>query len=264
LETSPKRRLIFETLLKGGVKVRKSSPAFAITHAKSMIINEDIGYITAINLTQNADVTRDFGVVTTEPKIVQEMIKVFDSDYANSESVNASTPVVTEPHLLWSPVNAQAKLVNLILSAKSESDVVATVENLNDPEIQKAFITASARGAKVRIIVPECDKNKNPVYNYKYLAELNEKGVEARVMPYPETSSQPYMHSKMISVDENAAYIGSVNFSSHSTLQSRELGIIFSDVEAIRRIRRLFEEDWKVARAPKNPPPAFCPKAHFT
>jgi phosphatidylserine/phosphatidylglycerophosphate/cardiolipin synthase-like enzyme len=260
LETNAKRKLIFEALLKGGVKVRKSSPAFSITHAKSMIINQDLAYITAINLTTKADVTRDFGIVTTEPHIIRDMITVFDSDYANSASANATTPHVSEPRLLWSPINAQAKLVGLILSATPKSDVVATVENLNDPEIQKAFVAISARGARVRLIVPECDRNKDPVYNYRYLADFAERGIEVRVMPYPESPSEPYMHSKMISVDESQTYIGSVNFSTHSTLQSRELGIIFSDPEPIRRIRSIFEDDWRLAHAPSTPPPNFCPR----
>jgi phosphatidylserine/phosphatidylglycerophosphate/cardiolipin synthase-like enzyme len=65
---------------------------------------------------------------------------------------------------------------------------------------------------------------------------MNAKGVKVCVMPAPESASQSSMQSKMIIVEGKAALVGSVNFSSHSTLASRELGVIFADADPIAQM----------------------------
>jgi phosphatidylserine/phosphatidylglycerophosphate/cardiolipin synthase-like enzyme len=144
----------------------------------------------------------------------------------------------------------------LILSAKRS--VVSTVENLGDPVIMNAFMTVAKRGVGVRIIVPMCDKNPIPTYNYQFFGALAAGKVNVRVMPFPATATQPYMHSKMILVDNTYAYVGSVNFSVNSTQHARELGIIFGIQNFSNQISRIFEQDWSQSVVP-GAPPTQCP-----
>jgi len=104
-----------------------------------------------------------------------------------------------------------------------------------------------------------CDKNPNPLLNYPPLERLARAGVEVRVMITPESQSHPYMHSKMILVDGERAYLGSVNFSFNSTTRARELGIIFSRASIAKEIGRIFKADWAVSVDPPDPPPWNCP-----
>lgn len=242
---APNFKLGFEKLKAGGVDVRESTSAFSISHQKSMSINNSEAFITAINLTKLPETTRDFGLIIHDVAVITEINTVFEQDWANAMNNQGITPIVNDPHLLWSPVNSLGKLVNFISSAKKS--LIVNVENLGASEIQKALIAAAKRGVSVRIIVPMCSKNVDPKLNYPFLKELSSGLVQARIMPEPETVAQPYMHSKMMIADGTIAYVGSVNFSKNSTTKARELGIIFSETKPIQEIIALFEQDWKVS-----------------
>jgi cardiolipin synthase A/B len=240
------------------VQIRGSSPAFKITHEKAMIVDGSQAFITAINLTGAYATTRDFGLIVNDPAIVQEMSSVFQADWKNAELGIGTTPALKQPNLVWSPVDSEDRLAALVSSASKT--VIATVENLGDPKMMTAFEDAAAKGATVRIIVPMCDQNVKPLYDYIFLSRLTAKGIQAKVMPYPPSSSQPYMHSKMILVDGQRLYIGSINFSTNSMTQARELGIIISpSMEIKNTVQDAFDYDWTAAAAIPAQPPDFCP-----
>jgi cardiolipin synthase len=142
---------------------------------------------------------------------------------------------------------------------RAQHAVILTVENLGDPAFLTALATAAQRGVTVRVIVPMCDKNPNPLYNYQFLTKLASVGVQARVMPSPATPTTPYMHGKMITVDGHVSYIGSVNFSINSMEHARELGIVLSNADVVTNIEKVFEQDWAVSVS-SSLPPNECPK----
>jgi phosphatidylserine/phosphatidylglycerophosphate/cardiolipin synthase-like enzyme len=244
----------FEKLHGGGVDIRASSPGFSLTHVKAMVVDGQVAFVTAINLTKDADRTRDLGVVTQQSDVVAEVDAIFAADWQNAETQGSDTPALHVPSLVVSPVSSRGKLVALIESARRE--LLVTVENLGDPEIERALTGALHRHVGVRMIVPLCDKNPNPLYNLPAARQLADAGADVRVMPAPETPEQPYMHSKMILADGQTAYVGSVNFSTNSTTKARELGIIFANAAASAQIRALFDADFAHAIAP--PADAKC------
>lgn len=262
LERSKGFQKAAQRLIDGKVQVRPSSPAFSLTHAKSMLVDDRLAFITAINLTRGADRTRDFGITTEDPGILAEMKQVFQSDWSNFENKNAVALDLKNPHLVWSPVNSLVKIKNLLGSVSRGGKIAVQVENLGDSQIQNTLANAVTLGAEVRLLVPECDKNSDPLFNYDFMDQLKAKGVQVRVMPAPESPLHPYMHSKLILVDGKTAYTGSINFSRNSTSSARELGVIFTDAKAVAEMQSLFERDWKVSVEPKNPRPDFCPKMH--
>ncbi|AZZ37029.1 hypothetical protein CIK05_09565 [Bdellovibrio sp. qaytius] len=237
----------FEKLKAAGVDVRASTSAFTITHSKAMVINTSEAFITAINLTKLTEITRDFGLIVHDTAVIGEVINVFEQDWQNASSQQGITPQVSELHLVLSPVNSLAKLVNLISSAKKSLSV--QVENLGHAQIQSAFIAAAKKGIIVRVLVPMCSKGGSAKLNFPYLKELAAGGVQTKVMPTPESIEHPYMHSKMVIADGVVSYIGSVNFSKNSTTYARELGILFSEIEPIKTMSGIFEKDWASAIA---------------
>ncbi len=242
-----------DALRAGGASVRPSTAAFSITHEKAMAIDKATAFVTAINLTRDAASTRDFGVITRAPGVVADIEALFDADWANAAGSGSVTPVQHEPSLVVSPTSSRAKLVGLVASA--QRDVIATVENLGDPSIANALIDDAKRGVRVRLIVPLCDKNPDPLYNLAPARRLADAGVLVRMMPAPPNgydAAHPYMHSKMIQVDAVATYVGSENFSINSLAKARELGLVFANPPAAQAIGSAFEADWTAA----TPPPA--------
>ena len=248
---------IFSILTSGGVNIRKSSTCFSITHEKSMIIDQKSAFITSINLTRTTSETRDFGVITTDKEIIKEMESVFLADWENAVKNTCYTPPVKNPLLIWSPVNAETKLIALIHTAQDSLSL--TVENLGNQKIEQALNEMASHGVEVKLIVPQCDRNKNPFYNYPFIKILSMANVQVKVMPHPSGVQYPYMHSKMILVDKRIAYIGSINFSNNSMLKARELGIIFSGEKTINKISEEFDRDWSVSITPVPLKFDFCP-----
>jgi phosphatidylserine/phosphatidylglycerophosphate/cardiolipin synthase-like enzyme len=247
----------FKKLLAGGVEVRKSSARFSLTHAKAMVIDGRRAFIMSLNLAGGAASMRDYGVVTQDPSIVAAVAQVFETDWANAGNDAGDSPGVSDPRLVLSPVNSESRLQELIGSAKRE--LIVTVENLGDPVIQEALIRAARRGVAVRLIVPMCGLSDDPLRNYPFMDALKQGGVLARVMPYPATPRQPYMHAKMMVADGRRAYVGSANYSVNSTRLARELGLLFSEPKLIAVLSAAFAEDWQAAVDVPVPPPAFCP-----
>jgi phosphatidylserine/phosphatidylglycerophosphate/cardiolipin synthase-like enzyme len=246
----------YEALRAGGVDVRPSSPGFSLTHIKAMVVDAKTVFVTAINLTRDADKTRDLGIVTRTPEVVAEVAQLFATDWDNAAQHGHVTPALHAGSLVVSPVSARPKLIALIESAHKE--LLVTVENLGDPMIDDAIAAAVRRHVTVRVVVPLCDKNPNPLYNLPAAQQLVAAGADVRMMPAPETPETPYMHSKMILADGETAYVGSVNFSVNSTTKARELGVIFANPPAAAKIRELFDADYAHAVPPPEGTPDSC------
>jgi phosphatidylserine/phosphatidylglycerophosphate/cardiolipin synthase-like enzyme len=257
LETKKFERVAAK-LRAGHVEVRGSSPQFSITHVKAMVIDGATAFITAINLTKDVGTTRDFGVVTKAKGVVADVAALFAADWDNAAGGGNTTPAIHEPSLVVSPVSSRERLIGLIASAKR--DLAVTVENLGDPAIRDALLAAVKRHVAVKLIVPMCDKNADPLHNFDPTDKLAAGGVTVRMMPQPETVDTPYMHSKMILADGTNAYVGSINFSTNSTTKARELGIIFANPAAATAIRTAFDADWQHATPPPATRPTDCPK----
>lgn len=251
-----KYKEVFDLLQAGGVQVRGSSPAFSITHEKTMVVDSKRAFITTINLVKTYKMTRDYGVITSDPGIVAEMDSVFTADWKNSENDGAYTPELSNPNLVWSPINASSRLIDLIDSA--QKTIIAEVENLGHQQVMRAFTRAVARGVSVRLVLPMCGYGTDPVANLPAAQELVEGGVQVNHMPAPPSGAKPFIHAKMIQVDGETQYIGSTNFSYNSLEKAREVGIIFTQENIADQVEQAFESDWQ-ASVPVTKETPICP-----
>ncbi len=259
-KNADKSSAVVQRLVDHGVTVTRASTGFSIMHAKALIIDDTHAMIMSLNLTRPYDHTRDYAIVTDDAGVLDEMIRVFDADVANAAHQTTNTPALASSALVWSPVNAEARLVSLVDSA--QHTIAATTENLGEHAMQDAFVRAAKRGVEVRILTPLCDLGGDPYHNVKPVLELEKKNVDARVMPPPSTREQPYMHAKMIIVDGVRAFVGSINLSENSMKRARELGIVIEDRPAITAFRAAFEADWRFAAPPPEKPDGSC--AHLS
>ena len=59
----------------------------------------------------------------------------------------------------------------------------------------------------------------------------------------------PYIHAKMLLVDRDRGYVGSVNATENSIDRNREVGVLWQDAAIAQRIGAAFDADWAKARA---------------
>jgi phosphatidylserine/phosphatidylglycerophosphate/cardiolipin synthase-like enzyme len=257
------------TLLDGGVKVTPSSTGFSISHCKSMVIDGTTTMIGSINLIYTYDTTRDFAVVTEDPSIAAEFEAVFHQDLANAASSGTATPTLTNPYLLWSPVNSQAGILALIDSATKTIEL--DTENLSTSAktgVLAALEAAAARGVTVRVLSPECDLGTSN-FNFAATTTLDGLGVDARLMPYAsptvyESVAVPYIHAKMVIADQARAFVGSENLSVNSLQDAREVGIVFTDEKAIAAFEADFNQDFALGVLPPDAAAACPPEPSLT
>ena len=57
--------------------------------------------------------------------------------------------------------------------------------------------------------------------------------------------ANPYIHAKMILIDDTYLLVGSMNMSDTSLNKNREIGIILMQPEHIRYFNAVFAKDWK-------------------
>lgn len=259
LSKNLKAQNIVTELEQAGVQVKKSSNKFSITHAKSLVIDNKVAFITTINLVTTSRKTRDFGLITQDPDLISEIHSVFNADWSNADNNGDFTPSLTQPRLVWSPINSTQKLKELILSAQFTIDL--EVENFGDREIQEALIARAIAGVQVRTLTPGCVPGDNPLRNRQYLEALGASGIQNRVMAAISDPLHPYMHAKMMVVDNKTFYIGSENFSYNSLKRARELGIITDNDELAAQLENVFAQDWQVSVSPDQVTKEDCDEA---
>jgi cardiolipin synthase len=219
-----------------GVTTEWSDPSFALTHEKSITIDGSETFVLSQNLTASAfSKNREYDILDTNPPDVTEVRTIFIDDW---ERKSFAPP--QNSNLIESPDNSRAALATLINGATDSID--AETEDIDDNQLIQD-LSDKAKTLKVRLIVPTISQLES---NKTALQELSSAGVQVR------TISSPYMHAKMILSDENKAYIGSINFSTQSMDENRELGIIFTQADDLQTLNATFETDWDRATPFQN------------
>jgi phosphatidylserine/phosphatidylglycerophosphate/cardiolipin synthase-like enzyme len=217
----------------GGVGVVWSSTAFTYTHQKTITINNDESLILSGNLTSEwYTTTRDYGVFDSDANDVAAIVAVFNADYKHS----SITPSDGD-NLLWSPTTAQSRLVSLVESATTSIDVEE--EEFSDTALINALVDDAENGVTVRVVV------EDPSDYSSEIKKLDSAGAE--VVGYPESAAL-YIHAKAIVVDygqsDAKVEVGSMNWTSNSLGDNRELGIILSDTAAETVVENQFDADF--------------------
>ena len=220
-----------EELLSKDIKVAWSNPEFALTHEKAIIIDANTAFILSQNLTAASFTkNREFDVIDKNISDVTEIRNIFLADWSR-ESFKP-----TDTDLIESPDNSRVVLEALIRQAKMEIDI--EVEVIGDINIIN-LLKEKAKVIPVKLILPTIKQISS---NSKTINELSQNNVQVKTM------TNPYVHGKTIIVDNRNAYIGSINFSSQSLDENRELGIILSDENALTMLENTFEHDWSNAQ----------------
>ena len=98
-----------------GVEVRDSNPEFALTHQKSMVIDDETGFVESLNWeTRDLTETRDYAVVDHHALEVAEMLRCFEADW---DADRSSSPTRSRA-LIWCPNNGRERIAAFIDAAQ--------------------------------------------------------------------------------------------------------------------------------------------------
>ena len=219
------------TLNANNIQTEWSDPAFTLTHEKAIVIDNNEALILSQNLTGSSFTkNREYDVFDTNPSDVQEVRTIFIDDWERKSF--SPTP---DDNIIESPNDSRAGITTLLTNAQKSIDL--ETEDINDSAVIN-LLSEKAKTMPVRLLVPTLKQLSS---NQKALQELSTAGVQVK------TISSPYMHAKMIVTDDAKAYVGSINFSTQSMDENRELGIILTQQDSIQKLETTFAGDWDKA-----------------
>jgi phosphatidylserine/phosphatidylglycerophosphate/cardiolipin synthase-like enzyme len=216
-------------LIEHNILVTWTNPGYSLTHEKSIVIDSHEVFIMNQNLTTSSfSKNREYDILDRNPKDVTVVRNIFIKDW---EREGYYPPSATS--LVISPINSRKILTSLIKRPGKYLDL--EFEEIEDPSIIDLIANVAKEG-KVRVIVPPLSKLD---VNSKAVNEIRSAGGAVRFL------NSPYPHAKLIISDGRIAYVGSINLSTQSMDENRELGIILSNPQILGKLNHTFESDWQ-------------------
>jgi cardiolipin synthase A/B len=227
-------RQVIDSLRAHGVSVVWSNPRFAITHQKTMVVDQKTAYIMTFNFTRSQG-ARNFAIQTNDSAVIAEIERVFSADW-NRQRVTESNA-----RLVWSPMQSEHKIDELIRSAKHQIQIYN--QEFGSYAMMKAMESDVARGVKVQLIVPA---TRYSMYRDE-LDAVARKGIEVKLQKHL------YTHAKAMLIDygypDARTFVGSMNFSYSGLNKNRELGMVVHNAVVNARLHGVFQQDWLRAKA---------------
>ena len=227
-----------DALRQAHVDVGDANPAFALTHEKSMVVDDAVAFVMSLNWTaRNLTETRDYAVVTTSQREVAEVVEAFEADWHRK----AFTPA-RDSHLVWCPGPGRDQLCQFIDDARRR--LYVQNERYQDAVVIERLVRASRRGVKVHVMAraPHTLKREKLVEGVGGLRILDDVGIKVHKLKHLK------LHGKALLADNIAAIIGSINFSPGSLDERRELAIRARNDDVIERLQDTLEKDWEHSR----------------
>ncbi|MEV6838178.1 phospholipase D-like domain-containing protein [Streptomyces sp. NPDC051133] len=220
----------YTSLTNAGIGVVWSSSAYVYTHQKTITVDGTKSLILTGNLTaQYYTTSRDYGVFTDDTRDVAAIEKVFNADY----TATSVTPTDGD-HLLWSPTDSRSRLVSFINSATRTLDVEEL--EFGDSTVVNAIVARAKAGVTVRVVL------ENPSSYSSQVSAVKAAG--GTVVGYSDPNGF-YIHAKAMVADygltTQEVEAGSMNISSNSLSNNRELGIILTGTGVAQPVAQTIE-----------------------
>lgn len=217
----------YDLLAAAGAEVKWSAPAFTYQHAKFILVDDRVAVISTGNFSKTYSITleRNFAATDRDPADLADLGALFDADWAGA------APVMPCTRLVIAPINARARILDLIASATQ----TLTIESMqfSDAAVRAAVAARVHAGVAVQVMLADPSWITANTSGAAFLTSL---GVPVR--------SIPHLHTKVIVADGVRAYVGSENLSSNSLDHNREVGLIVTEPASIAPLASTFVHDW--------------------
>ncbi len=234
-----------EALREGGVEVRWTSPHFAVTHEKSMVIDGHAAMISTFNfMDKYFTQTRDYGLVTEDAAVVSQVSDCFEMDWQEQHyTLPEETPLVL------SNGNARVAMAAFIDDAKRSLHIQHP--KYSDLGILDRLLAAQDRGVAVHVLCggKHGISPSDMMDTFSALRSLLRAGVHVR------RQHGLRLHAKLMLSDNARALIGSMNIDRSAFDLRRELGVVVGERHAVARLHHCFHEDWHRAHHYRVPDP---------
>lgn len=195
-------------------------------HAKLTIIDDayivQTANLTASSFTKNREHFL-YGIDTT---ILSWLTQVFLNDWYDTAYYASDL----HPNIVICPINCRA-VVEWLLSSATQSIVIQT-QYITDPSIMDILKEKSS--LDMQIVVADVDSNDAVL---KYFGPD-----KVKYLP------KPYVHTKMILIDDKILLVGSMNMSANSLDENREIGLLTLDAQVIQNFLWQFATDRKASK----------------
>ena len=231
----PENEATRRKLEKAGVEVIDSNPAFAVTHEKSMVVDDETAFVKSLNWeTKNLTETRDYAVTTEDRGEVAEIVACFEADWHRKKF-----DATNDARLIWCNYNGRDRIAEFIDRAKHT--LFVQNERYQDAVIIERLVRAAGRGVKIHVMArpPHTLKKEKLVEGVGGIRILNDVGVKVHKLKHLK------LHAKMLLADEKRAIVGSINLSPGSFDSRRELAIEVDDEHVVKRLHKVARHDWK-------------------
>jgi phosphatidylserine/phosphatidylglycerophosphate/cardiolipin synthase-like enzyme len=220
-----------------GLDVRDTNPAFEASHEKSMVGDDTRALILTANCEpDHFERTRDYGIVTSDPAEVNEIIECFEADWSRRPFEPPE-----RSNLIWSPGTSRAQIAEFIDSAKHSLHLQN--ERYQDAIIVERLVRAKLHGVKVHVMTRPShslrpDKLVEGVGGLRIMADV---GIGIRKIHGLR------LHAKIL-LERSRAIVGSTILSPGSFDKRRELAIRVEDPQVVERLSAVVHHDWKHSR----------------
>jgi phosphatidylserine/phosphatidylglycerophosphate/cardiolipin synthase-like enzyme len=215
-----KLRKLESRLLKAGVTLSRTAADMVRYHGKLLTVDRKQAFVLGFNYThQDIERSRSLGLVTRNPRIVADLMRVIDADH------NRVDLVIKTSRLVVSPENSRDSLTRFIRKAKQELLIYDV--GVTDDKMIAIIKERAEAGVKVRILGR---------VEQKWLNE-----VPWRVKPFKTMK----LHVRCIIRDRETAFVGSQSLRKLELDQRREVGLITKDRRTVKQMALIFDADWK-------------------
>jgi phosphatidylserine/phosphatidylglycerophosphate/cardiolipin synthase-like enzyme len=202
-------------MLNAGVTVSRTAGDLVRYHGKMLIIDRRKLYVNGFNFTARDLASRSFGLVTDDRKIVQEALRLFESDAQREDFAPNNHGFVV------SPENAREALATFIKDAKKQ--LVIWDPKVTDTQMLRLLLQRQKAGVDIRII-----------------GKVGRRGTELRVQKMPDMR----LHVRAMVRDCATAFVGSQSLRPLELDARREVGLITKDPKVVKGMLETFECDW--------------------
>jgi cardiolipin synthase len=210
-------RSLEQRLLGAGATVDRTGNDFIRYHGKFMIVDRSTLWLLGFNYTVlDIKKSRSFGIETTNRKMVQDAVKLFEADCARQ-------PFVSMGGLVVSPENARAQLLAFL--GKAQTQLLIYDPKVSDSRTIQILKERVQSGVDVRIIGKVSSRGKDLVHQ-----------------KYPGHR----LHVRAIVRDRQDAFIGSQSLRKLELDKRREVGAFVHDAQIVKELIATFEADWSL------------------
>ena len=203
-------------LLESGLSVSRTADELVRYHGKMMVVDNRVLHVYGFNFTAlDIEKSRSFGAITRNKRLVQEAVKLFESDCTRQPYSPGCDRFVV------SPENARERLSAFIKAARRQ--LLIYDPKVSDPAFLRLLIERQKAGVEVKIIGRTGGKKA---------------GLTAERFPGKR------LHIRAIIRDGRRAFLGSQSLRKLELEKRREIGVIIHDETVVRQMQAIWEEDW--------------------